>query len=137
MTNLPEVFSSVRHFSIMPCSPRMKSGQANKPGVELITNSRTETMLMGLQDLKGHVKTPLFICTRKISAQISCLYLQYDHHQILNPQGLPFYLLAMSLHFVLGLCWQECRGPGRVFKVLMRKVVMQEPHLLLEVLQTV
>ncbi|TNN83465.1 hypothetical protein EYF80_006446 [Liparis tanakae] len=53
MSHLPEIFPSVRHFLMMACSPGMKAGHANKPRVELITNSRSETLPMCFQDLEG------------------------------------------------------------------------------------
>lgn len=54
-------------------------------------------------------------------AKITCIYLQCGHHQIPNPQGLPFDLWTMTLHDLLVLCWQECTGPGRIKKIVIYK----------------
>lgn len=51
-SNLPEVFSSVGHLSSMTWSPRVKASQTNEPGVELVANSWSETLLMSLQHLQ-------------------------------------------------------------------------------------
>lgn len=53
MSNLPEIFPAVRHFLMMTQSPCMKAGQADKPGVELVTNSWREALPMGFQYLWG------------------------------------------------------------------------------------
>lgn len=56
MSNLPEIFSSVRHFAVVTCSPGMKASKPDKPGVELIANSRTEAVVIGFQNLDGYRK---------------------------------------------------------------------------------
>lgn len=126
MPNLPEIFPPVWHFFMMACSPCMKAGQAYEPGVEFIPNSRSEALPVGFQDLLGlkmtTVKSPFFTGLTT-GIKLSCLYLQCGHHQILNPQGLPFDLSAVSLHYLPELYWQEYMGPERYFKELLINIL--------------